>query len=74
MHSIPAAGFMVAVIMMGFAHGGSQLDPQPHLSASVEVVLVGYWRLLPAVMVLPLSMIIAVISLFSILFQVQNTF
>jgi hypothetical protein len=25
---IPAAGFMVAVIMMGFAHGGSALDPQ----------------------------------------------
>ena len=25
---IPTAGFMVAVIMMGFAHGGSQLDPQ----------------------------------------------
>lgn len=25
---IPAAGFLVAVIMMGFAHGGAQLDPQ----------------------------------------------
>ena len=34
---IPAAGFMVVVIMMGFAHVGSQLDPQNTFSTSVEI-------------------------------------
>ena len=37
---IPAAGFMVAVIMMGFAHGGSALDPQ---ITPLVPVLKSYW-------------------------------
>src|SRR5690606_11875491 len=37
---IPAAGDLVAVIMMGFAHGGSMLDPQ---ITPLEPVLKSYW-------------------------------
>jgi ABC-type transport system involved in cytochrome c biogenesis permease subunit len=37
---IPAAGFLVAVIMMGFAHGGSALDPQ---ITPLVPVLKSYW-------------------------------
>ncbi|WP_310992388.1 cytochrome c biogenesis protein [Aequorivita marina] len=37
---IPAAGALVAVIMMGFAHGGSMLDPQ---ITPLEPVLKSYW-------------------------------
>lgn len=37
---IPAAGALVATIMMGFAHGGSMLDPQ---ITPLEPVLKSYW-------------------------------
>src|SRR5690606_21652110 len=37
---IPAAGALVAMIMMGFAHGGSMLDPQ---ITPLEPVLNSYW-------------------------------
>lgn len=37
---IPATGAMVAVIMMGFAHGGSMLDPQ---ITPLVPVLKSYW-------------------------------
>ena len=37
---IPAAGALVAMIMMGFAHGGSMLDPQ---ITNLEPVLKSYW-------------------------------
>ncbi|MGZ5209529.1 MAG: cytochrome c biogenesis protein ResB, partial [Kaistella sp.] len=40
---IPAAGFMVAVIMMGFAHGGSALDPQ---ITPLVPVLKSYWLII----------------------------
>lgn len=37
---IPAAGALVAMIMMGFAHGGAMLDPQ---ITPLEPVLKSYW-------------------------------
>ena len=37
---IPAAGALVAMIMLGFAHGGSMLDPQ---ITPLEPVLKSYW-------------------------------
>lgn len=40
---IPASGFMVAVIMMGFAHGGSALDPQ---ITPLAPVLKSYWLII----------------------------
>jgi cytochrome c-type biogenesis protein CcsB len=40
---IPAAGFTVAVIMMGFAHGGSALDPQ---ITPLVPVLKSYWLII----------------------------
>jgi cytochrome c-type biogenesis protein CcsB len=64
---IPAAGFMVAVIMMGFAHGGSALDPQ---ITPLAPVLKSYWLIVHVAIItssygfFALSMIIAVISLF----------
>lgn len=63
---IPAAGFMVAVIMMGFAHGGSALDPQ---ITPLVPVLKSYWLIVHVAIIVSsygffaLSMIIAVISL-----------
>ncbi|MDR2207181.1 MAG: c-type cytochrome biogenesis protein CcsB [Flavobacteriaceae bacterium] len=64
---IPAAGFMVAVIMMGFAHGGSALDPQ---ITPLVPVLKSYWLIIHVAIItssygfFALSMIIAVITLF----------
>jgi cytochrome c-type biogenesis protein CcsB len=64
---IPAAGFMVAVIMMGFAHGGSALDPQ---ITPLAPVLKSYWLIVHVAIItssygfFALSMIIAVITLF----------
>lgn len=64
---IPAAGFMVAVIMMGFAHGGSQLDPQ---ITPLVPVLKSYWLIVHVAIItssygfFALSMVIAIISLF----------
>ncbi|WP_292011106.1 cytochrome c biogenesis protein CcsA [Chryseobacterium sp.] len=63
---IPAAGFMVAVIMMGFAHGGSALDPQ---ITPLVPVLKSYWLIIHVAIItssygfFALSMIIAVICL-----------
>ena len=63
---IPAAGFMVAVIMMGFAHGGSALDPQ---ITPLVPVLKSYWLIVHVAIItssygfFALSMIIAVITL-----------
>ena len=63
---IPAAGFLVAVIMMGFAHGGSALDPQ---ITPLVPVLKSYWLIIHVAIItssygfFALSMIIAVITL-----------
>ena len=63
---IPASGFMVAVIMMGFAHGGSALDPQ---ITPLVPVLKSYWLIIHVAIItssygfFALSMIIAVITL-----------
>lgn len=63
---IPAAGFMVAVMMMGFAHGGSALDPQ---ITPLVPVLKSYWLIVHVAIIaasygfFALSMIIAVITL-----------
>lgn len=70
---IPAAGFMVAVIMMGFAHGGSALDPQ---ITPLVPVLKSYWLIVHVAIItssygfFALSMIIAVITL--VFFIVTN--
>lgn len=40
---IPASGFMMATIMMGFAHGGSALDPQ---ITPLVPVLKSYWLII----------------------------
>lgn len=63
---IPAAGFLVAVIMMGFAHGGSALDPQ---ITPLVPVLKSYWLVVHVAIItssygfFSLSMLIAMISL-----------
>ena len=68
---IPAAGFMVAVIMMGFAHGGSALDPQ---ITPLVPVLKSYWLIIHVAIItasygfFALSMVIAMIVLFFYIF------
>lgn len=68
---IPAAGFMVAVIMMGFAHGGSALDPQ---ITPLVPVLKSYWLIIHVAIIASsygffgLSMMIAIIVLFFYIF------
>lgn len=68
---IPAAGFMVAVIMMGFAHGGSALDPQ---ITPLVPVLKSYWLIIHVAIITAsygffgLSMVIAIIVLFFYIF------
>lgn len=63
---IPAAGFMVAVIMMGFAHGGSALDPQ---ITPLVPVLKSYWLIIHVAIITAsygffgLSFVIAIICL-----------
>ncbi len=63
---IPAAGFMVAVIMMGFAHGGSALDPQ---ITPLVPVLKSYWLIIHVAIITSsygffgLSFVIAIICL-----------
>ncbi|WP_126651523.1 cytochrome c biogenesis protein CcsA [Chryseobacterium aureum] len=63
---IPAAGFTVAVMMMGFAHGGSALDPQ---ITPLVPVLKSYWLIIHVAIIassygiLGISFVIAVISL-----------
>ncbi|MCW3167222.1 cytochrome c biogenesis protein CcsA [Chryseobacterium sp. 09-1422] len=74
---IPAAGFMVAVIMMGFAHGGSALDPQ---ITPLVPVLKSYWLIVHVAIITSsygffgLSMIIAVISLVFYIISNKNAF
>lgn len=63
---IPAAGAIVAMIMMGFAHGGSMLDPQ---ITPLEPVLKSYWLMVHVGIITSsygffgLSAIIAIIAL-----------
>ena len=74
---IPAAGFMVAVIMMGFAHGGSALDPQ---ITPLVPVLKSYWLIVHVAIItssygfFALSMIIAVISLIFYIISNKETY
>ncbi|KMQ68379.1 cytochrome C biogenesis protein CcsB [Chryseobacterium sp. FH2] len=74
---IPAAGFMVAVIMMGFAHGGSALDPQ---ITPLVPVLKSYWLIVHVAIItssygfFALSMIIAVISLVFYIISSKQTY
>lgn len=74
---IPAAGFMVAVIMMGFAHGGSALDPQ---ITPLVPVLKSYWLIIHVAIItssygfFALSMIIAVISLVFYIISNKETY
>lgn len=73
---IPAAGFMVAVIMMGFAHGGSALDPQ---ITPLVPVLKSYWLIVHVAIIassygfFALSMIIAVICLVFYIISNKNS-
>lgn len=74
---IPAAGFMVAVIMMGFAHGGSALDPQ---ITPLVPVLKSYWLIVHVAIItssygfFALSMIIAVITLLFYIISSKNLY
>ncbi|AZA54835.1 cytochrome c biogenesis protein CcsA [Chryseobacterium sp. G0201] len=74
---IPAAGFMVAVIMMGFAHGGSALDPQ---ITPLVPVLKSYWLIVHVAIIVSsygffaLSMIIAVINLVFYIISSKETY
>lgn len=71
---IPAAGALVAMIMMGFAHGGSMLDPQ---ITPLEPVLKSYWLMVHVGIITSsygffgLSAVLSSISL--ILFSVKPT-
>lgn len=71
---IPAAGALVAMIMMGFAHGGSMLDPQ---ITPLEPVLKSYWLMIHVGIITSsygffgLSAVLSSISL--ILFSVRPT-
>ncbi|HTN06207.1 cytochrome c biogenesis protein [Agriterribacter sp.] len=71
---IPAAGALVAMIMMGFAHGGSMLDPQ---ITPLEPVLKSYWLMVHVGIITSsygffgLSAVLSVISL--ILFSTKPT-
>lgn len=74
---IPAAGFMVAVIMMGFAHGGSALDPQ---ITPLVPVLKSYWLIVHVAIITSsygffgLSFVIAIISLLFYVFSGKQVF
>ncbi len=74
---IPAAGFLVAVIMMGFAHGGAQLDPQ---ITPLVPVLKSYWLIVHVAVIVSsygffaLSMIISMITLFFYIISNQKIF
>lgn len=74
---IPAAGFMVAVIMMGFAHGGAALDPQ---ITPLVPVLKSYWLIVHVAIItssygfFSLSMLIAMISLIFYIIANKETF
>lgn len=74
---IPSAGFLVAVIMMGFAYGGAQLNPQ---ITPLEPVLKSYWLIVHVAIItssygfFALSMIIAIICLFFYILANVKTF
>jgi len=69
---IPAAGAIVAMIMMGFAHGGSMLDPQ---ITPLVPVLKSYWLMVHVGIITSsygffgLSAVIAVIALLLMIFK-----
>nr|WP_317038969.1 cytochrome c biogenesis protein CcsA [Vaginella massiliensis] len=69
---IPATGAMVAVIMMGFAHGGSMLDPQ---ITPLVPVLKSYWLIIHVAIIVSsygffgLSAVLSVFSLIMMLFK-----
>lgn len=69
---IPATGAVVAMIMMGFAHGGSMLDPQ---ITPLVPVLKSYWLMVHVGIITSsygffgLSAVISVISLILLLFK-----
>lgn len=71
---IPAAGALVAMIMMGFAHGGSMLDPQ---ITPLEPVLKSYWLMVHVGIITSsygffgLSAVLSVISL--VLFSTKSS-
>lgn len=71
---IPAAGALVAMIMMGFAHGGSMLDPQ---ITPLAPVLKSYWLMIHVGIITSsygffgLSTVIAIIAL--ILISIKPT-
>jgi cytochrome c-type biogenesis protein CcsB len=71
---IPAAGALVAMIMMGFAHGGSMLDPQ---ITPLEPVLKSYWLMVHVGIITSsygffgLSAVLSTISL--VLFSTKHT-
>lgn len=71
---IPASGALVAMIMMGFAHGGSMLDPQ---ITPLEPVLKSYWLMVHVGIITSsygffgISTVIAVIAL--ILMSIKPT-
>lgn len=74
---VPAAGVLVAVIMMGFAHGGSALDPQ---ITPLVPVLKSYWLVVHVAIITSsygffgLSFIIAVISLLFYILAGKKTY
>ncbi len=74
---IPAAGFMVAVIMMGFAHGGSALDPQ---ITPLVPVLKSYWLIIHVAIIVSsygffgLSFVIALICLIFYIISNRKTY
>lgn len=69
---IPATGVMVAVIMMGFAHGGSMLDPQ---ITPLVPVLKSYWLIVHVAIIVSsygffgLSAVLAIFSLIIMLIK-----
>ncbi|MDL1913308.1 MAG: cytochrome C biogenesis protein CcsB [Bergeyella sp.] len=79
---VPSAGFLVAMIMMGFAHGGSALDPQ---ITPLVPVLKSYWLMIHVAIITAsygffgLSMVIGIIVLLfycladKILFRFHNS-
>lgn len=74
---IPAAGFMVAVIMMGFAHGSSALDPQ---ITPLVPVLKSYWLIVHVAIITAsygffgLSFVIGVICLLFYIISSQKLY
>lgn len=74
---IPAAGFIVAMLMMGFAHGGSALDPQ---ITPLVPVLKSYWLIIHVAIIAAsygffgLSMVIGVLVLMFFIFADKKTY